>query len=125
MDTFLGVLSYIGLPSALLGFFFWLIKKELTKREKVREEADAKKEAAREQKEEERDKAREEHSVLLTQAVFASLSLGEATAQTLMEERASEGKPEDREMQKALDYAVSVKHSTKDFLTKQGIKNFS
>lgn len=101
MDS-LQILSLLGIPTAAVGFFFWLIKKELGKKEK---------------REIQREEAREEHNVLITQAVFASLSLGEATAHAIKTGKCN------GEMSAALDYAVKVKHEAKDFLTKQGIKN--
>lgn len=95
-------LSFLGLPAATVGFFFYLVKRELNKKEK---------------REIQREEAREEHNVLITQAVFASLSLGEATAHAIKTGKCN------GEMSNALDYAVKVKHNAKDFLTKQGIKN--
>ena len=96
------ILSFLGLPTATVGFFFYLIKRELNKKEK---------------REIEREQAREEHNILTTQAVFASLSLGEATARAIQTGKSN------GELSNALEYAVRVKHNSKDFLTKQGIKN--
>lgn len=102
------------LPSALLGFFFWLIKREISNRDKKREEEEKK----RRKTEEEREKLREQQEILLVQGVSAAIALGEATAKAV--QRIPDAKC-NGDMHEALNYAAKVKHEQRDFLTKQGI----
>ena len=66
----------------------------------------------------EQDKSQKDLIVLLVQSTNASIALGEATA------RAVQRIPDahcNGDMHTALEYATSVKHKQKDFLTKQGV----
>jgi len=91
-----------SIPSAVTGFCFWLIQRNISKREQEREEL---------------EKAKEKNQILLIKSVGASIALGEATAHAIMTGKTN------GEMTKALEYARRVKHEQKDFLTEQGIKN--
>ncbi len=92
-----------GLPTAFTGICVWQLKRKIEKREK---------------EEEEREKAREQNELLLIRGTSAAIALGEATA------RAVQRIPDahcNGDMHAALEYATTVKHEQKDFLTKQGI----
>lgn len=94
----------MSIPSGITGFCFWLLERRMEKREKERE----KKEAIREQQE-----------FLIVKGIGAAIALGEATAEAVarIPDAHCNG-----DMHKALDYARSVKHEQKEFLTKQGIE---
>ena len=81
----------------------------------ARDRSKAKKEK---QHRDEQEQAREAMMVKLVQSVNASIALGEATA------RAVQRIPDahcNGDMHSALDYAIRVKHDTKDFMTQQGV----
>jgi hypothetical protein len=99
----LGLLSIMGVPTALTGLFVWMLQKRMTNAEK---------------RSEQREKAREENEILMIQNTRAALTLSEATA------RAVQRIPDahcNGDMSAALDYAQRVKNAQKDFLTKQGV----
>lgn len=99
----LGLLSLMGVPTALTGLFVWMLQKRMTNAEK---------------RSEQREKAREENEILMIQNTRAALTLSEATA------RAVQRIPDahcNGDMSAALDYAQRVKNAQKDFLTKQGV----
>ena len=96
------LLVVLGVPTAITGFFFWLLKRHIDEKEKEREE---------------REQARKQNELLLVQGVFASIGLGEATALALKNGHTN------GETEAALEYARTIKHKQKDFLTEQGIKN--
>lgn len=99
--SFTGLLVAMSVPSAITGFFFWLLERKLDKEEKNR----AKKEAVREQQE-----------YLMVKSIGAAIALGEASAIALKNGHTN------GETEAALEYAREVKHEQKDFLTKQGIE---
>jgi hypothetical protein len=91
MENVLTIALAAGIPSTITGLIVaWLVKR-LDKR----------------------DAAREKMNILLIQGVNASISLGEAVA--IAQKR---GQP-NGETEKALDYAVGVKHKFRDFLTER------
>lgn len=94
----------MSIPSGITGFCFWLLERRMEKREKKRE----KKEAVREKQE-----------FLIVKSIGAAIALGEATAEAVsrIPDANCNG-----DMHAALEYARSVKHEQKDFLTKQGIE---
>ena len=104
-----------SIPSALTGFFFWLIEQSIQKR------ADKEK-AEREERQKEvdaREQIREKNELCIINCVNASLALGEATA------RAVQRIPDahcNGDMHAALDYAQKVKHEQKDFQNEQALK---
>ena len=103
-----------GFPTALTGLFFWLIRRDIGKKDKAREEAAAE----RERRAEERERNREELDLVLLQSTSAALALGEATA------RAVQRIPDahcNGDMHSALAYATGIKHRQKEFLTKLGV----
>lgn len=107
-----------SIPSALTGFFFWLIEQSIQKR------ADKEK-AEREERQKEvdaRERVREKNELCIINCVNASLALGEATA------RAVQRIPDahcNGDMHAALDYVQKVKHEQKDFLNAQALKQIA
>lgn len=93
----------MGIPSAIMGLIVRRLEKKINKRDTIRDE---------------QDKSQKDLIVLLVQSTNASIALGEATA------RAVQRIPDahcNGDMHAALEYATSVKHKQKDFLTKQGV----
>ena len=100
-----------SIPSAITGFCFWLIERNIKKQDKKRE---AEEEARREDMER-RENLRQQQEFYLVQGVNAAIALGEATATALKNGHAN------GETDAALEYAKRIKHEQKDFLTEQGI----
>ena len=97
--------AFLGVPTAVTGLFFWLLKRRIDKREDERAEI---------------ERARKELDVALIKGVNAAIALGEATA------KAVQRIPDvhcNGDMSEALHYASEVKHSQKDFLMKQGVEH--
>lgn len=97
------LLVLMGVPSALTGFFFWLLKRKLDKSDKEQEKKEA---------------TRGAYELLLIKNTRAAIALGEATA------RAVQRIPDahcNGDMKEALEYAAKVKHEQKDFLAEQGL----
>lgn len=63
----------------------------------------------------EREKAREELMILLVESNRAAIDVAVATG------RAMQRGHTNGDMEAALEYAVSIKHKQKDFLTRQGV----
>ncbi len=103
-----------GIPTALTGFFFWLLQRKITKQDKAREQA----ETERERRAEAREANREKMETLLLQSTSAAIALGEATAKAV--QRIPDAHC-NGDMHAALEYATAVKHKQKDFLTSLGI----
>lgn len=102
MNDVSSLLILLGVPTAVTGFFFWLLKRHIDNKEKEREE---------------HEKIRKQNELFLVQGVFASIGLGEATALALKNGHTN------GETEAALNYARDIKHQQKDFLTEQGINN--
>lgn len=99
----IGFVAAMGIPSAAMGLIVRRLEKKINKKDSEREE---------------QDKAQKDLIVLLVQSTSASIALGEATA------RAVQRIPDahcNGDMHAALEYATSVKHKQKDFLTQQGV----
>lgn len=109
------IIALMGIPTAITGLFFWLIEHRIQKRERQKE-AEA---AERRKKAEEKEKAREELELLLVQTNSAAIALAEATAKAV--QRIPDAHC-NGDMHAALDYAATIKHKQKDFLTRQGIQ---
>lgn len=108
----LGVFSI--LISALVGFFFWLIQRNINRRDA----ADQKRRIARQNEMDRREQVRYQHELYMLKSIDASIALGEATA------RAVQRIPDahcNGDMHAALDYAQKVKHDRKDFLNEQAL----
>ena len=106
----------MGIPSAVTAFCFWLIERQIKKRDAE----DQKKREQRQRDVDEKDKIREESQFLILQAVNASIALAEATAKAV--QRIPDANC-NGDMHAALDYATEIKHKQKEFLLKQGIQN--
>lgn len=93
----------MGVPSAITAFCFWLIERKIERREKEQEK---------------RDEARRKNEIIIIEALNASMALSEATAMAV-------GRIPDAhcngDMHKALDYANTIKHRHREFMTEQGI----
>ena len=103
--------AFLGVPTAVTGLFFWLLKRRIDKREDERAEI---------------ERAWKELDVALIKG--AAIALGEATAkavQRIPDAHCNGVRPLDelRDMSEALHYASEVKHSQKDFLMKQGVEH--
>lgn len=103
-----------GVPTAITGFFFWLIKRKLDfqskERQKVAEEQETKAIA--------REKNRERLMIMLMQSNRAAIVLAEATARAV--QRIPDAKC-NGDMHEALDYVTGVQRKQKDFLMELGI----
>ena len=66
-----------------------------------------------------KDDARRKNEIIIIESVNAAIALGEATARAL--ERIPDAHC-NGEMHAALDYATTIKHKHKDFITEQGIE---
>ena len=108
------LIAAFSIPSALTGFFFWLIERRIQRREKER---DRQAEELRKQ-EESRDRAREEFELMIVQNTGAALTLAEATAKAV--QRIPDAHC-NGDMHAALEYAAQTKHAQKEFLMRKGI----
>ena len=109
-----GLLTLLGIPTAITSLGLWLLQRRISKREAVQDAREA---------------AREQNEVLLIQNTRAALALAEAGVHTLVEKPlaavAVQRIPDahcNGDMHAALEYARKVKHAQKDFLTEQGVK---
>ena len=92
-----------GLPTALTGFFVWLLKRHIDKRDTARQV---------------QEKKREDFEYMLLKSTAASIALGEATAKAV--QRIPDAHC-NGDMHAALDYAENIKRDQKMFLAKKGI----
>lgn len=99
-----GLVTLLGLPTAITGLCFWLLQQRITKRDKAQEE---------------REKAREKNEVLIIKGVGAAIALGEATAEAV--QRIPDAHC-NGDMHAALEYARKVKHEHKEFMTEQSVQ---
>ena len=108
------ILAAWGIPTAITGFFIWLLKRSIdrrdTRREAERDEFD--------RRAEERERNREQLEWMLLQSTTAAIALGEATAKAV--QRIPDAHC-NGDMHAALEYAAKVKNKQKDFLTSLGI----
>lgn len=100
--TDFSVLIIAAIPSALIGLVGWWIKKLIDKSETERRE---------------REKAHEEFDIVLIESINGAIALGEATANALKNGHTN------GDTEAALEYARTVKHKQKDFLTRKGIEH--
>lgn len=98
--TFAGLVTLLGIPTAITAFCSWMLQRRITKREDAQDA---------------RERAREKNEVLIIRSTGTAIALGEATATALKNGHCN------GEMEAALEYARKVKHEQKDFLTEQGI----
>lgn len=99
-----GLVTLLGLPTAITAFCFWLLQQRITKQDKAQEE---------------RERAREKNEVLIIKGVGAAIALGEATAEAV--QRIPDAHC-NGDMHAALEYARKVKHEHKEFLTEQSVQ---
>lgn len=114
IETITTLAPVFGIPTACTGFFIWLLKRSIDKREKQREAV----QAEREKRAEERERNREQLDITLLQSVTAAIALGEATAHAV--QRIPDAHC-NGDMHAALNYAAKVKHEQKEFLTSLGV----
>ena len=107
-----------SIPSAITGFCFWLIERNIQKRaEKEKEEREERQKAV-----DAREEVREKNELCIINSVNAAIALGEATA------RAVQRIPDahcNGDMHAALEYAQKVKHEQKNFLNEQALKHIT
>ena len=99
-----GLVTLLGLPTAITAFCFWMLQQRITKRDKAQDE---------------RERAREKNEVLIIKGMGAAIALGEATAQAV--QRIPDAHC-NGDMHAALEYARKVKHEHKEFLTEQSVQ---
>ena len=93
----------MGVPSAITGFCFWMIKKKIERQQKEQDK---------------KEEARRQNETIMIESMNAAIALGEATARAV--QRIPDAKC-NGDMHAALAYATSIKHKHKEFITKQGI----
>ncbi len=98
------LIAIMGIPSAVTGFFFWLLKRYIDKKEDERKRKDA---------------DREKHELLLLKSVNAAIALGEATAIAMRDGKTN------GETERALNLASEAKDAQATFLTEQAIKKLN
>lgn len=94
----------MSIPSGITGFCFWMLKREIQKRESEKEK---------------QEKKRENYQLYLIKSVGAAIALGEATAKAV--QRIPDAHC-NGDMHAALEYAIKVKHEQKDFLEQAAIE---
>ena len=111
-----GLLMVMGVPSAITAFCFWLLERQIQKREE-----ETKAERARRQAEiDRRDSARKEYERYQINVTTASMALSIAVAEAV--QRIPDAHC-NGDMHAALEYAKKVKNEHKDFLQKMAIEN--
>lgn len=105
-----------SIPSAITGFCFWLIERNIKKQDKKREAN----EQAKREDEDKRERLRQQQELFIVRGVNAAIALGEATAKAV--QRIPDAHC-NGDMHAALEYAAKVKHEQKDFLTEQGVNS--
>ena len=110
----IGIALAAAIPSGLIAFLFWGLERRIKKRD----EKDLEARRARQAIIDERDNKRMEHEVMTFQAVNASLSLAEVTAEAVQRIPAANC---NGEMKEALAYAKDVKRKQRQFLEEEGI----
>lgn len=88
------------IPSAVMGLIVWKLKRVMEAREKAQDE---------------RNESEEKLVLLIVKSTRASIALGVATAHA-MQRGYTNG-----DMEKALEYAETIKNEQKEYLDKKGI----
>lgn len=101
----LEIILAFGIPSAITGFGFWLLKRYIDKKDKDREE---------------KESAKEDLMLLILKECRATNVLSTATAKAV--QRIPDAKC-NGDMTAALAEAASIQKAEKDFLVEQGIKH--
>lgn len=110
------ILIAMSIPSAITGFCFWLLERNISKR-------DSQDKAERQERQriiDEREAAREKHTLYLVKSVDAAITLVEATAKAV--QRIPDAKC-NGDMHEALEHAQAVKMEQKEFINEQVLKN--
>lgn len=95
----------MGIPSGMSGVLFWMVKRELDKRQKESERI---------------ERNRQKYELHMLESIVASIALGEATAKAI--QRIPDAQF-DADMKEAFEYAQKIKHKQKDFINEQFIEN--
>jgi len=107
MDSIWSVLVAMGVPTAVTGFFFWLLQRKLTKEAQKRE-----------QKAVEREKNSERLMLMMMQSTRASIVLSKATAKAV--QRIPDAHC-NGDMDGALAYVDEQQRKQKEFLMEIGV----
>ena len=99
-----GLVTLLGIPTAITAFCSWMLQRRITKRETA---------------EEARARAREKNELLIIKGMGAAIALGEATAEAV--QRIPDAHC-NGDMHAALEYARKIKHEHKEFLTEQSVQ---
>lgn len=99
-----GLVTLLGIPTAITAFCSWMLQRRITKREAIQEA---------------RERAREKNELLIIKSIGAAIALGEATAEAV--QRIPDAHC-NGDMHAALEYTRKIKHEQKDFLMEQGIQ---
>ena len=102
-EALITFVAAMGIPGAIMGFIVWKLERRMDDREKEAQQ---------------HEKAQKDLMVLLVESTSASIALGEATAKAV--QRIPDAHC-NGDMKGALEYATTVKHRQKEFLTKQGV----
>ena len=89
-----GLVTLLGIPTAITAFCSWMLQRRITKREAAQEE---------------REKAREKNEVLIIKGMEAVQRIPDAHC--------------NGDMHAALEYARQVKHEHKEFMTEQSVQS--
>lgn len=103
------------LPSAVIGFCFWLIERRIQKHD----EAEKIEREKRQKALDEREALRQQNEYMTLKSVSAAVELAEATARAV--QRIPDAKC-NGDMHAALDYAEQVKKEQNEFLAKQSLR---
>lgn len=109
-------IAALGVPTAVMGFLVWLLKRHIDKRDKERTEEEARKEAARQAREDNTEKL----MLMIMQNGRAAVVLAEATARAV--QRIPDAKC-NGDMTRALERAEKIQKEEQAFLLDQGIKH--
>ena len=115
-EVIVGLLCSSVWISALVGFFFWLIQRQIKKRDA---EAERKKDAIIKEHEA-KEKARRNNDYYMIRMMNANMTLAEATARAV--QRIPDAKC-NGDMHRALESVETVKREYKAFMYQQGIEH--
>ena len=115
-EIFMALLVAMSIPSGITGFCFWMLQRNILKREEKEKEESLKRQKIQDEKE----KNREKLELQIIQGISASIALGEATAKAV--QRIPDAKC-NGDMHAALEYAIQIKNKHKDFVNEQFVKN--
>lgn len=111
MEQIAAFVMAMGIPSAVCGFLFWLLKRDISKRDKAKEDRDKLKD--------EREERVEELMLLIMKETRATNILATATAKAV--QRIPDAHC-NGDMTAALEEARRIQMEEKDFLIDNGVK---